>query len=127
MSMGMKLLSGRARIKPRPFFLPKVPQTQHTYDSHCRMSVVFPKEAARAWAPCLRAHRWVGQYQVQGPAVLTPSPRPPLLGRERDCPDRAGDYTANPELRPESMDPSLWGGRRGARWSQRVDSLLIPI
>lgn len=72
------------------------PDTWHTHDNPCRVSVVFPKEEARAGAPCLGAPRGVGQHQAQGPAVLTPSPRPPFPGRKRDCPVRAGDYTANP-------------------------------
>lgn len=61
-----------------------------------------------------------------GPGSPRFQPWPHLLGRERDCPDTAGDYTANPGLRPESMDPSFWGGRRGVGWSQRMES-FVPL
>lgn len=108
MSMGihLELPSVRIGLKPRPFFFPRVPRAPQTHrttdtrDSHCGMSVVFPEEAPKTLALCLRSWRWVRQSQAQSPAVLA---------EERDCPDRSGDYTANPGLRPESTDPSLWG------------------
>lgn len=65
---------------------------------------------------------------LPGPEPSSPGsqPQPPLLAGERDCLDRSGDYTANPGLRPESTDPSLWSQRRGVRMGPEDEFLSHP-
>lgn len=131
MSMGMRLGSGRAGIKLRPFFLSGVPylapphpwQTQRTSNT-CVTPIAnvsgSPNKGTKALAPWLRSHSTRPRAQQS----WLPASRPPPLDRERDCPDRAGDYTANPGLRPESMNPSLRGRRRGGR--MEPEGVFLP-
>lgn len=123
--------SGRAGLKPRPFF-PEFPRAANPPEQLTHFVTVivgcqgyFQKRSQK--------HRTLSEVSQVGGAVPGGGPGSPrfqpwphLLGRERDCPDTAGDYTANPGLRPESMDPSFWGGRRGVGWSQRMES-FVPL
>jgi hypothetical protein len=72
-----------------------------------------------------RSIRSLAEVSQMGRAVPALNPR--LGGRDRDYPDRTRDCIANLGLRHESMGPSLWGGRSGEGWSQKVDSFSLSL